>query len=329
VLRFQWGIWSCLLAGCVVQPTRSTPTPTTVAGLAPPPAGLVLRIGVEHLPPSERVAESPGTVRVQSLGGEEPRRTASAPEQRPRRRKSTDHTWTLSAEDLTAIDDPIARETLQFVEDLVGEDQRRVRRSLGTPFFDWVGPGSNGLELRGEEADRVMREEWVHENGPALLRRPLRLLLRRLPIASQVGVAMQDFRSDHVPLSEPYQQTHGDRHLLGRISARIRTSDLEDPLELVYMRSGVRIGSSQEVGKLSIDWPLTDTLSFQLRTRTTYENGDHELRGGLVLRPSATTSLHLTIGDNLDYLSTSQAYSLFDSPMDGAPGLLLHGVHVF
>ena len=54
VVRFQLGILSCLLAGCVTQPTA--PDPRLAQGLAKAaeartPAGMMLRIGVEYLPP--------------------------------------------------------------------------------------------------------------------------------------------------------------------------------------------------------------------------------------------------------------------------------------
>jgi hypothetical protein len=172
-------------------------------------------------------------------------------------------------------------------------------------------------------------EEWVHAHGPDLLQRPLRLLLRRLPFVQQFEVDLKDFRSENVPLSEPYRQAHGDRRRLGRLSVRLHAGDLSDPVEVVYMHSGVRIGTSQEMGKLSIDWDLTDKLQFAFRARTEYATGEQRLRADLTYWSSAFTSLHLGIGDDLDFLSTSSIYSLFESPMDGTTGVVFYAVHIF
>ena len=40
-------------------------------------------------------------------------------------------------------------------------------------------------------------------------------------------------------------------------------------------------------------------------------------------------AVRLAAGDDMDFLSTSSIYSLFEAPMDGAPGLLLYAVHIF
>ena len=113
------------------------------------------------------------------------------------------------------------------------------------------------------------------------------------------------------------------------MSVRLHTSDLADPVELAYIRSGIRIGTSQESGKLSIDWDLSATLRLELRARADYATHEEHLRADLAYRHSPTTSLHVSIGDDMDFLSTSSIYSLFETPMDGAPGLVLYAVHIF
>ena len=45
--------------------------------------------------------------------------------------------------------------------------------------------------------------------------------------------------------------------------------------------------------------------------------------------PFLHMSMHLAAGDDMDFLSTSSIYSLFESPMDGRPGLVLYAVHTF
>lgn len=336
LVRFQLGIVTCLLAGCATQPT--SPDPRITIGAAVPPAApavLMLRIGVEFLPPE---SDTPTPLPIADETFQTDKNTAFTARNRrteqeptpPRQKPEARHTWAMTPSDLEAIDNPIARETLAFVDDLMREDGRAVRREVRLPFLDWQPLDLDGAQqLWSEEQTAEAREEWVHEHGPSLLQRPLRHLLRRLPLARDFEVQLEDFRSDHVPLSQPYRLVHGDQGRLGRFSMRVRTNDLGDPVELVYIRSGVRIGSSQTTGKLSIDWRLADWVTLELRGRTDYDSGDHQFRADLAFWPSPTTSVHVSIGDDLDFLSTSSIYSLFDSPMDGSPGLLLYAVHTF
>jgi hypothetical protein len=348
----------CLLAGCVTtQPTSSAPLPAANAGAMQDPAGqnpagqnpggsaprtpphaLLLRIGIEHLPPdasSPADESSPVRVEPQQRFTALKAKTPAAPavpepaawrglEAAPR------HTWQLSAGDLAAIDDPVARETLRFVHDLIDQDRRRDRREAGMLFLphEYLDP-DHGPLLQSEETMLADHEEWVHARGPGLLTRPLKLLARRLPFVQQFELDVKNFRSDNVPLTEPYRQAHGDRQNLGRMSLRLHAGELDDPLEVGYVQSGVRVASSMEQGKLSIDWALTDKLQFALRGSTDYETGDENLRADLTYWVSAFTSLHLGIGEEMDFLSTSSIYSLYESQMDGSPGLVFYAVHIF
>ncbi len=333
--RFQPGIVVCLLAGCATQPT--SPDPRIASGAAVPPAApavLMLRIGVEFLPP-EQSTPTPAPIADETFQFE-PAAAFSSRNRRaeqdpppPRQEPAVRHTWAMTTSDLAAIDNPIARETLSFVNDLMREDGRAVQREVRLPFLDWQPPDIEGAQLWSEQQTAEAREEWVHEHGPRLLQRPLRNLLRRLPLARDFEVGLAEFRSDNVPLSQPYRLAHGDQGRLGRFSLRLHASDLTDPVELVYIRSGVRIGSSQTRGKVSIDWRLSDWVTLELRGRTDYDTGEQQYRADLTFWPSPTTSLHVSIGDDLDFLSTSSIYSLFDSPMDGSPGILLYAVHSF
>lgn len=332
-MRFELGMAMCLLAGCVSQPTPLAPTPAagsaTIAGITALPP-LVPRIGIEHLPPGEQGGPSAEpTVEARSRPAPKPVRPRAEP-----KHALTDpisrHTWSMSAEDLAAIDDPIARETLQFVQDLVEADRRRVRMEVGLPFFALDPPDlDRGPLLHSEQALLTAQEEWAQAHGPKLLRRPLQQLLRRLPFVRNVEMEVQDFRSDHVPLSEPYRLTHGDRASLGRLSLRVHLGDPDDPVEVAYVRSGVRLGTSQDTGKLSIGVDLSATVRFEVRASTDYRTGDNGLRVDLAYRPSDHTSVHLALGDDMDFLSTSSIYSLFETPMDGSAGLVLYAVHVF
>lgn len=333
MVRLQLGILGCLLAGCVGQPTivdspQRGGADGHVAALASSGA-FVLRIGIEHLPPDAGTPSDP-TPLVES----QPRLAPPAPTPAPRsdQRHEPDaahrHTWALSVGDLSAIDDPIARETLHFVQDLVDTDLERSRREVTMPFLgvhDYDPAG--GPLLDSERELLAAQEEWIQQRGPSLMRRPLKKLLKRLPFVEQVEVDFADFRGDVLPITR--DELADGRSSFGRLSMRVRISDLQDPVELAWVVSGLRVGSSQDNGRLSLDLDLSDTIRLELRGRYDYDTDAEHLRADLAYRPSVTTSLHLSIGDDMDFLSTSSIYSLFETPMDGSPGLVLYAVHLF
>jgi len=328
-VKLQPGILACLLAGCVSQPTDVT-SPSAPAVAAVLDDRQVMRIGLEFLPPDERFPSN-ASVRVEApLAGAT---GALATDDGRALLHSDDPSLApkLTHVDLEAIADPIARETMHFVADMVATDRQRARREVGIPFFDYRAfDEARGPLLVSERRLLEDQQQWMQQNGKRLLNRPLRLLARRLPIVHEFEIELQEFRSEHVPLTEPYRQQHGDRRKLGRMSMRLHTSDVEDPVEVVYIHhSGVRVGSSQSRAKMSLDFDLSDRINLSFRARHRYDNGDTSLRTDLIYRPSTHWSLHVAAGDNMDFLSTSSMYSLFESPMDGSPGLVLYAVHTF
>ena len=336
----RWGILCCLLAGCVVQPTGRDPQPQREGrALAALPAPTTLRIGLEFLAPEPDDTTAP--VRVEPV--DRRRSTMMSLDEAQARRAPTPvslrdrvdalakrHTWTLDAGDLAAMADPVARETLYFLEDLLDEDRRSAHREVRVPFFDWQHhEATDDPMLTSEFTLQNARDEWIHEHGPGLLRRPFQRMLRRIPIAREVEVAVDDWRSDNVPFSEPYLQTHREEHNYGRLSMRLHTDDWADPVEVFYVRRGVRIGTSQNYGKVSWNLPLTDKVRLELRGRREYDGSDFGWRCNLIYQHSPRTSINLSAGDDLEFLSTSSIFSLFDSPMDGEAGVVLYAVHVF
>jgi len=332
-LRFQLGILACLLAGCATQPTKSTSPAAPNGALAVMPGEQnVLRIGLEFLPPDDRFPE------LESVRAEP--RVAAAPKVDARTRavqpialrtEEPSRAPDLSQLDFEAISDPIARETMQFCSDLIAADRQRVRREIGIPFFDFNPEEAElGPLLTSERRLREDHERWSQQRGTSLLKRPLRQLAKRLPIVREIEFAVQEFRSDHVPLTAPYRRSHADRRKFGRLSLRVHVREFDDPVEVVYIHnSGVRIGSSQERAKVALNFDLTDTVQIGLRARTNYLSGRSGIRTDLIYRPSPHMSVHVAAGDDMDFLSTSSLYSLFESPMDGSPGLVLYAVHTF
>lgn len=365
MVRSVLSILGCVLAGCIAQPAALTPMGETAAGIPsertaaastataldpampldaatacdaaalpfpfdPAPASTVrLRIGIEYLPPVAGQEEPTPRVEEPAAAGD----SARSPTFAQGRRSigvETRSLLELAGIALDTVEDPLAREALRFVDDIAAADRRRVRREVGLPFFDpYRLEADSGPLLHSEVAMQNDRALWLQDNGMNLLQRPIRQLLRRLPIVEQLELDFADFRSDHLPLSEPYRKAHGDRRRLGRLSVRLHADDFADPVELVWMHSGVRVGSSQQFGKLSIDWALSQHLQLAVRARTRYDTGSSAVRADLTYRASDFTSLHVSVGDDMDFLTTSSVYSLFEAPMDGTPGLVLYAVHIF
>ncbi len=334
-MKLQLGIAACLLAGCASQPRwghSSDPAgiPATATSIATARPTTVLRIGVEFLPPELEEREPPI---VERTIPRRPERLAETPTTLTERRLVPDarHTWALSSTDFAAIDDPFARETLRFMDDLVREDRRRTEREVRLPFLEQWRPADLELSqpLWSEQAIAEEQAEWVHDNGPRVLSRPARRLLRRFPLVTAFEVQVDDFRSSFVPLSKPYRDAHKKHRKLGRLSMRLHASRRGDPLEVVYINHGVRLGTSQDRGRLSIDWPLLDNLSFNLNSHYEYYTYRTHIRADLSYRYSPTTSVRFAVGDDMNFLSTSSIYSMFEAPMDGSPGLLMYAVHIF
>lgn len=333
-MRFQLGI-PCLLAGCTMWPTTSSSREGALAEASapasapavepalrtPPPASLVLRIGVEHLPPDPRFGED-DPPRI------EPSRSAYRPSGHDPQAELTAERPLLEL--FAKSDDPLAQEALHFVSDLIEADRHRVRREVGLPFFGLQSTDPDrGPLLDSEREVELEHEEWVQEHASSLLRRPVQQLLKRLPLVHDVEVEFDSFRSANVPLCEPWQQRNDRERRTGHLSVRVHLDALDDPVEMAWVWRGVRIGSSQQTGKLGFELPITDRLRLELRARTEYDSGDSGFRVDMSWRQSRGTSWHVAIGDDMDFLSTSSMYSFFESPMDGAPGLVFYAVHVF
>jgi hypothetical protein len=312
------------LTGCAVpQPAPGTPgAPVETAAVPVPPIGAELRVGVEFLPPEEGgLGPAPETPRAEPLhavqGEERPARPVTFVSRRERGLRDRDHLWRMRSEDLASTEQPAARLTLGFVEDLMGEDRRRIEREIGTPVLDprYEDPTSANLRTSIDEEQAEEEMEAFNQHGIRLLRRPLRNLARRLPPVQSLELALEDFKAENVPLSQAYLEQHPERRNLGRVSIRLRY--------------GIRVATSLENLKLGLVQWVDDDLAIEVQSRCNYETGVWSVRADLVWYASRHTNLRLVVGGNLDFLTTSSVYSLFESPMDGSPGLLLHAVHLF
>jgi hypothetical protein len=334
----------CLLAGCTSvqsrgEPDRTQTTDLSVAMAPRPPVAGELRIGVEYLPPERGPLESeqePERPRAEALHGSEER--PQQPESRPdgrgrslREEVETPHLWLMRSEDLAAVRDPLASQTLLFVHDVLGEDNRRIRREIGTPILGrrYFDLGAANLPTHGDEVQAEEEAEALDSYGPRLLQKPLRNLLRRLDVVRAVELEFEDFKSENVPLSQAYRESHPETRKWGRMTARVNANNLRDPLEVSFLASGFRVGSGQQNFRLGYERWLTEHLTLGIHSQCRYDQGKWTVRGDLTWYVSSHTSFQIVASDNLDFLDTTTIYSLFETPMDGSSGLLLHAVHLF
>ncbi|MBL8725986.1 MAG: hypothetical protein JNK49_18215 [Planctomycetes bacterium] len=347
VVRFWLGVLvACLCSGCAVQPGRAEPQPAPTLLAVLPASGP--RIGLEFLPPVEDHA---APLAEPSLRTAAPLAQATRPESRrdPARGASL-QPWQLQqtpssfgaslaeAEqvfrkahtiDFDAIQNPVERETLRFVQDLVREDWRRSGRAGREPFFAWQPPDTGEPLLWSEELAARNREEWLQSHGPAHLRKPLQQLLRRLPLVRDLELEIAKFRAEHVPLTQDYQDQHRGSGRSARWSVRLRPSQLQDPLEMVFQFGPLRLGSSQRLGKFAFVQPLGERLQAEVHWRTDYERGSHWWRAELTYRWSFCTTLHCGYGDGLRMLPNTADAALLAADPDGPPLLVVYAVHTF
>lgn len=342
-MRLRPGILVCLLAGCASQSGRDE-SPGTAAraearaqALAAIATGNVPCLGVEFLPPvapEDSLAVAPLPPRAEALpppvsvapptGDRDGRRLYTPTGEKP-------HIWSMTADDLAHQRDAAATATMHFIDDVMGEDRRRVRRQFGLPILTMqaIDLQSPGIDLRSEELRAEQEQQWMAENGASLLRRPVQLFLRRLPLVEAFDARIDDFKSDNVPLSDEYERAHQQRSKLGRVSMRVHPSDFGDPVEIVYSKSGVRIGSSREHLKMSVSRELWPGVTASVRTRQIYESNDWVVRADIAWQLSPRSTLLLAAGRDLDFASDSTVYSWVESPLDGAMGILLYATHIF
>jgi hypothetical protein len=330
VFRQLGGLLLCVLAGCAVQPA------TRAASVAARPLtadcfpSLTPRIGIEYLAPEPGQAGPQAT--LEGINGER-REGPIGGDSGTRRREpaASKHTWQMNTDDFADLDDPVTRETLFFVRDLMGVDRRRIRRDLGTPILmpEAIDLQSPGIDLPSQVAQADEAAEWLDLNGGFLFNRPLQQLMRRLPVIAWFETELREWKSDNVPMSDEYRAAHAEERNFGRLSMRIHVRDPHDPVELTYVKSGVLVGGSQRQGKVGYIMQLHDGLWLEVRTRHEYDTHDWPVRADLGWQASDHTTLHIAVGDDLDFLTTSTVYSLFDSPMDGSPGLVVYAVHLF
>lgn len=355
-MRIAYGAWLLWAAGCAAPNGRIARSESSPADLPLPPAhSLAVHVGVEYLPAGDvsgtasDVVErrptpaffAPEVLEPAVLARRAP--CAATPvaraEPRPEPRPGPEGLlrWALSDQRLARVDSPLERFTLHFLRDMMGRDHRRIQRELGAslllarqPLTTYQGP-PNPIDLRDQEDQELL----VGRHSGRLLRGPFRRALRATSVVHEFEVALDEFKAEHVPLSEPYQIARGRRWKLGSLKVRLHTSRPDDFFELVYSNSGWRLEGGLRKLEIGYTTEVADDLWVSLRSELDYESSDWvDLYGSLRWDVTPDTRVHVLAGDHLDLLTGTRFYPIVQTPLvlraiDASPGIMAYVEHLF
>ena len=339
-LRLLIGL--CLLltaASCATPEVQVASSAQALAKAPPPPStGSVIRIGVEYLPPDAGLP-SPAGLHESLFGSPRPESAAHPDvvvgqpwEQRPPTPESRNNLgfsglqarWELERAEIRAKQSTLERFSLRFISELIGDDRKRVKRAIGAPLLSSQQRlSSDSLSNFLDERDHQDHQRLLTENGTRMLRRPLRNAVKELPLFSDVEIALGEIRASNVHYVQKSAPT------LGRISARLRANHWEDPLELTWIRRGIRVGSTQRHLKVSYTTRLADGLSFRLRSRYDYVDYGWRLLGNLEYKVNTYTTVNAMAGNRINTLSGPATFPGGPQSDEKAKGLLLYVEHLF
>jgi hypothetical protein len=325
-----------LLVGCTSPPPASSAPDGRGTTRAPivPPAANTARLGVEFLAAAPRHAGTliagPDEVRV------EPRERRVREPAPPAERERPEPAFDLSREGIARVDDTGERMTLRFLRELLGEDRLRVQREIGAPILN-THLRTYSSDMVDTAIDRAEREDQYSEvlrYQGRLVNRPLRKTLKELGIVRQVELAVDEFKAEHVPLSGAYQEARGSGGGWGRMSVRLKLSNLDDPVELAYLNDGVRVASRLELLKLGYDSWVTDELRLGFNTNYYYADGRCNVWAQMTYRVDPRTHVYCMMGDSMDLLTSTAMYPLITSPLElpaaeSSLGILIYVEHLF
>lgn len=355
-MRIAYGVWLLWTAGCAIPNGRTLRPEPSRAGLPFPPAhSLGVHVGVEYLPADD--FSGPGDA-------PEPRPTPAffAPEvlepavlarrapctatpvvptrdlsAEPRPTRDDRFRWALSEQRLARVHSSLERFTLHFLRDLMGRDRRRIQRELGAslllarqPLTTYQGP-PNPVDLRDQEDQELL----VGRHSGRLLRGPFRRALRTTPLVRAFELTLDEFKAEHVPLSEPYQTARGGSWKLGSLKMRLHTSRPDDFFELVYSHSGWRIEAGMRKLEIGHTTELAEDLWLSLRSQLDYERSEWvDLYASLRWDVTPDTRVRVLAGDHLDLLTGTRFYPIVQTPLvlraiDASPGIMAYVEHLF
>ncbi len=330
-MLIRLGLALCVLAGCQTQPTRPAANamamPMSNAALDRFANGNGICLGVEYLPPPSEVAAP--TALHWGEPQERPSDRARNGGQLPKRLGARDANQRTTAGRDSSATTAIDEVALQFLDDLMGDDRRRMRWEFGAPLLtaQHYDEQSPGIDLRSDEITAEDQDLRLSQSGMQILRRPFQRMLRRTPMVSGLEVQIDRIAGGRNEAEENAEGSDGPEY--GRISLLVRPNRLSDPMEIGYRRSGFRIATTQEQLKCTCTIPLGNGVFLELRARQTYADEAWQLRSDLRWQYSQATSLHFAVGNGLDFLPSSPTYSLEGTPFDGSSGAVFYAVHLF
>lgn len=330
-MRLHPGVLCVLLAACALPPA---PTSTPSRGLRADDLALLratevlpARLGVEYVETRHAFAtteEPRGKAQAdgpQRAGGQDPapRPMDARPRAKPDERRPAE------------VEDGFGRVAIRFVEEIAGYDHKHEPRNLdqisvGERLRQFSLPEmTDPFDARAaEERDQLM-ERWQ----PMLLGKPLQRAVRESPVIKEFIEAIDVFRAENVPLSEPYREQHRNGSDYGRVTMRVRLDRLSDPAELVYSRSGWRAGSSLDWGKLGYSTRLADKVWLSLRGKYRYDDGQTMLEGSVEYRFTKWSRAYLLVSDHLDPFGEPFSAPVASQWGDDSPGVMIVIQRVF
>lgn len=323
----------CLLplaASCSLAPVQEAAPKRRTEVPLPPSTTQHLRVGVEYLAPEAGIAQ-----RLQgseaSLAEIHPTPTAVAPfvlshpppsRETMRPPEETQVRWELDRNQIRLKRSPLERVTLRFISELVGDDRKRVQRAIGAPLL--------GAQLRRsmdpmwnylDERDREDHQRALTKNGTRMIKRPLRNALKELPIFNDVESALREFKETN------RKYTDQKRRGWGRVSVRLRLSD--NPVELIWIRGGLRLASNREYGKAAFSASVSEDLRFSIRSRYHYLDQDWRLFGNLEYRLNDYTTFHALAGNEVNILGGPVSFPGGPQSDRTSKGVLVYFDHQF
>ena len=336
--------------GCATQPEgRVSPSPSVaLRSPLPPKSSLSPRVGVEFLAtdraPSITATRSmsstrhmtdraPAAARIRV----EEAKASSPPGVGGRglevRETPTGLPW-LSAEALAAVDDPAERFTLHFLDQMIGDDRRRVQHEFGAPALfhrwrDWAP--SQGLETHLDVIDREDHALLLSRISRHVIRHPLRKALRKGTLIADLTSVIDGVR-ESIPLTGEYD--HRSDSKLGRLSVKLRPRDDLSPLELTYRLEGWRVGSSPGRLKFGYEVDVSENIYVGWLSHYYYADDEVDVSANVYYRVDQDTRLNVLVSDRIDIVTGGALDPVVRSPVsldavDDSSGVLFFVEHLF
>lgn len=337
------GFCLVLLTGCVIAPVDSIPRRGSTQVELPASQTPTIRIGVEYLPPdTDRVGWSAATPKWRSTvhgraqqilnPGAQPAMVVSSrhgsrmvqPAEPDIDFTDLQERWQLTRKAIRAVKNPLERVALRFLAEMIGDDHKRVERAIGAPLLrSQIRVASDPLSNFLDERDRMDQNRRLTENGTRMIRRPVRNAIKELPLFSDVEFAINTFKTHNAPAAPRI------RNRYGRLSARLRASRLDDPVELTWIKKGIRVSSSQDYFKASFATELYPDLQLRIRTRYDYRDYNMRLLGNLTYTFNEWTFLHAMAGNLINVEAGLSPYPGGPQGRERGNGALLLVEHHF